>query len=84
MHASTVPEFKDNSNILVKIGENDISVAVRTDNTGRANILSNHFKSVFIVVSNKNFPNKGTSPYPTIPNFTISEELVYMQSFAEL
>jgi len=50
---------------------------ITTDAAGRVNILTNHFKSVFTVESNENFPNKGPSPYPTIPNFTITEEGIY-------
>jgi len=45
---------------------------ITTDAAGRANILNNHFKSVFTVESNESFPNKGPSPYPTIPTFTIT------------
>jgi len=46
---------------------------ITKDTAGRANILNNHFKLVSTVESNESFPNKGPSPYPTIPNFTISE-----------
>ena len=42
-----------------------------TESSEKAEILNNQFKSVFTVEDTSCIPDKGTSPYPSIPDFDI-------------
>ena len=48
-----------------------------TDPAEKANILHKHFKSVFTVEDRETIPNKGTSLFPSLPDFEITTEGVY-------
>ena len=48
-----------------------------TDPASKADILNQHFKSVFTTEDRSNIPDKGSSPYPSIADFRITSEGVY-------
>ena len=48
-----------------------------TDPANKADILNQHFKSVFTVEDRSNIPDKGPSLYPSITDFRITPEGVY-------
>jgi len=48
-----------------------------TDPANKADILNQHFKSVFTVEDRSNIPDKGPSLYPSITDFQITSEGVY-------
>ena len=48
-----------------------------TNPASKADILNQHFKSVFTTEDRSNIPDKGSSPYPSIADFCISSEGVY-------
>ena len=43
-----------------------------TESSEKAQILNNHFKSVFTIEDTSCIPDKGVSPYPSIPGFDIT------------
>ena len=43
-----------------------------TDSSEKAEILSKQFKSVFTVKDTSTTPDRGTSPYPSIPDIVIT------------
>ena len=43
-----------------------------TDSTEKAEILNKQFKSVFTVEDTSTVPDKGTSPYPSIPDINVT------------
>ena len=45
-----------------------------TDSLGKAELLNKQFKSVFIIEPAGDLPNKGPSPYPTMPDITITSQ----------
>ena len=47
-----------------------------TDSLGKANILNQHFQSIFTTEDN-NIPDKGPSLFPSLPSFEITEQGVY-------
>ena len=48
-----------------------------TDPAEKANILNKHFESVFTVEDRETIPNKGTSLFPSLPDFEITTQGVY-------
>ena len=42
--------------------------------SGKAELLNKQFKSVFTIEPAGDFPNKGPSPYPTMPDITITSQ----------
>ena len=48
-----------------------------TDPLEKANILNQHFKSVFTTDDNITIPDKGPSLFPSLPQFQITEQRVY-------
>ena len=48
-----------------------------TDPASKADILNQHFKSVFTTEDRSNIPDKGSSHYPSIADFRITSEGVY-------
>ena len=45
-----------------------------TDSLGKAELLNKQFKSVFTIEPAGDLPNKGPSPYPTMPDITITSQ----------
>ena len=43
-----------------------------SDSRGKAEILNHYFKSVFTKEDTTHVPNKGTSPFPEMGNFTVT------------
>ena len=43
-----------------------------TDSTEKAKILNKEFKSVFTIEDTSTIPDKGTSPYPSIPDINVT------------
>ena len=43
-----------------------------TDSTQKAKILNKQFKSVFTIKDTNTIPDKGTSPYPSIPDINVT------------
>ncbi len=58
---------KDASNIA-SLRDNGI---LTSDNKTKANILNGQFKSVFTAEPDLDLPNKGPSPFSSMPNFTV-------------
>ena len=52
----------------LKNQENDMV----TDSTEKTKILSKQFKSVFTTKDTSTIPDKGTSPYPSIPDIDVT------------
>jgi len=51
--------------------------SILTDSFDKATTLNNHFKSVFSTDDNSSIPDKGPSPYSSMPTFEITEQGVY-------
>ena len=51
---------------------NSYTGTVASEPSEKAHIFSEHFKSVFTVEDLSNIPDKGTSPYPSIPEINIT------------
>ena len=45
-----------------------------TNSLGKAELLNEQFKSVFTIEPVGDLPNKGPSPYPTMPNITVTSQ----------
>jgi len=48
------------------------SGSIVTDSSEKAEILNNQFKSAFTIEGTSCIPDKGTSPYPSIPDIDIT------------
>ena len=45
---------------------------VKSDNTSKANVLNDQFVSVFMKEDTSSLPDKGPSPYPSMPNIEVN------------